>query len=89
MSLFAAGETLACLHEFRSFVCGDLPSPNAIDFHCIRVLLASVKGPVAIVPYCGSFAPWQGPLTVDRLDWPERADISVDISERHAPNRSM
>jgi hypothetical protein len=27
MSLFAAGETLACLHELRSFVRGDLPGP--------------------------------------------------------------
>jgi hypothetical protein len=38
MSLLAAGETLACLHKLRSFVCGDLPSPDAIDFHRVRVL---------------------------------------------------
>jgi hypothetical protein len=37
MSLFVAGETLACLHEFRSFVRGDLPSFNTIYFHCIEI----------------------------------------------------
>jgi hypothetical protein len=37
MSLFTAGETLACLHELRPFVHGDLPSPDTINFHHIRV----------------------------------------------------
>jgi hypothetical protein len=37
MSLFAAGETLACLHELRSFVRGDLPSFDVIDFYCVGI----------------------------------------------------
>jgi hypothetical protein len=37
MSLFAAGETLACLHELRSFVRGDLPSFDTIDFHRVGI----------------------------------------------------
>jgi hypothetical protein len=88
VSLFAEGETLACLHELRSFIRGDLPSSDTIDFHCVRILRLRPE-PAATVPCCGSFAPWQSPSPVYRLDWPERADISVDISERHAPNQSM
>jgi hypothetical protein len=37
VSLFAAGETLACFHELCSFVCGDLPSLDAIDFHRVGI----------------------------------------------------
>jgi hypothetical protein len=45
MSLFAAGETtLACLHKLRPFIRGDLPSPDAIDFHRVRVLWLRPQG---------------------------------------------
>jgi hypothetical protein len=44
MSLLSAGETLACLHKLHPFVCGDLPSPDTIDFHRIRVLRLRPQG---------------------------------------------
>jgi hypothetical protein len=44
MSLFAAGETLACLHKLRSFVRGDLPGPDAVDLHRVRVLCLRSQG---------------------------------------------
>jgi hypothetical protein len=44
MSLLSAGETLACLHKLRPFVRGDLPSPDAINFHRVRVLRLRPQG---------------------------------------------